>query len=88
MIIPATRSAFGSGAEVAERAIRPAVIIRKNNQSNRSQRGADTQALLMSIYRTLKQRGHPPIETITQAIQTYLSTGQLPLLPPKPAAIG
>ena len=72
----------------AERAIRPAVIIRKNSQSNRSQRGANTQALLMSIYRTLKQRGHPPIETITTAIQTYLSTGQLPLLPPKPAAIG
>jgi len=38
----------------AERAIRPAVIIRKNSYGNRSQRGADTQAVLMSIYRTLK----------------------------------
>jgi len=72
----------------AERAIRPAVIIRKNSQSNRSPRGSDTQAILMSVYRTLKQRGHPPIETITHAIETYLSTGQLPPLPPRTAAIG
>jgi hypothetical protein len=72
----------------AERAIRPAVIIRKNSQCNRSQRGAHTQALLMSVYRTLKQRGHPPIETMTQAIRTYLSTGQLPPLPPMVAASG
>jgi len=72
----------------AERAIRPAVIIRKNSQSNRSQRGANTQAVLMSVYRTLKQRGHPPIETIMNAIETYLGTGRLPPLPPKDAAIG
>lgn len=72
----------------AERAIRPAVIIRKNSQSNRSHRGADTQAVLMSVYRTLKQRGLPPIETIMHAIETYLSTGQLPPLPPKATAIG
>ena len=70
----------------AERAIRPAVIIRKNSQCNRSRRGAHTQALLMSIYRTLKQRGHPPIETMTHAIRTYLSTGQLLPLPPMAAA--
>jgi transposase len=35
----------------AERQIRPAVILRKNSQSNRSDRGATTQAVLMSIYR-------------------------------------
>ena len=72
----------------AEPAIRPAVIIRKNSQSNRSQRGADTQVILMSVYRTLKQRGLPPIETMMHAIETYLSTGQLPPLPPKAPAIG
>ena len=72
----------------AERAIRPAVILRKNSQSNRSPRGAETQAILMSVYRTLKQRGHPPIDTITHAVKTYLSTGQLPPLPKKSAAIG
>jgi len=72
----------------AERAIRPAVIIRKNSQSNRSQRGAETQAVLMSVYRTLKQRGLPPIETIIHAIETYLKNGVLPPLPPKPTAFG
>lgn len=65
-----------------ERAIRPAVIIRKNSYCNRSQRGADTQAVLMSIYRTLKQRGHDPLATITQALTDYLRTGILPPLPP------
>jgi transposase len=65
-----------------ERAIRPAVIIRKNSYGNRSQRGADTQAVLMSIYRTLKQRGHDPLSTITKALTEYLTTGKLPSLPP------
>lgn len=65
-----------------ERAIRPAVIIRKNSYGNRSQRGADTQAVLMSIYRTLKQRGHDPLATITNALTEYLNTGKLPALPP------
>ena len=65
-----------------ERAIRPAVIIRKNIYGNRSQRGADTQAVLMSIYRTLKQRGHDPLTTITKALNEFLTTGKLPRLPP------
>ena len=65
----------------AERAIRPAVIIRKNSQSNRSERGADTQAILMSVYRTLKQRGHQPLHAVIEALQTYLRTGQIPSFP-------
>jgi hypothetical protein len=65
-----------------ERAIRPAVIIRKNTHGNRSQRGADCQAVLMSIYRTLKQRGHNPLQTITHALIEYVTTGKVPALPP------
>jgi transposase len=65
-----------------ERAIRPAVIIRKNSYGNRSQCGADCQAVLMSVYRTLKQRGHHPLNTIITALSTYLFTGKLPDLPP------
>jgi len=72
----------------AERAIRPAVIIRKNSYANRSDRGADTQAVLMTIYRTLKQRGHHPLSILVQAIHTYLTTGQLPPLPEKSTAGG
>ncbi len=64
------------------------MIIRKNSQGKRNQRGTETQAILMSVYRTLKQRGHPPLETITHAIKTYLTTGHLPPLPPFMASSG
>jgi transposase len=65
----------------AERAIRPAVIIRKNSYGNRSERGANCQAVFMSVFRTLKQRGHDPIQTTIDALQNYLTTKQLPQLP-------
>ena len=71
----------------AERSIRPAVILRKNSYGNRSQRGADCQAVLMSVFRTLKQRGYDPIQTVVEAIEHYLTHKQLPPLPtPKPAS--
>ena len=65
----------------AERMIRPAVIIRKNSQSNRSDKGAMTQAILMSIYRTLKLRGQDPVQTVAAALRTHTTTGHLPPLP-------
>jgi transposase len=65
----------------AERSIRPAVILRKNSYGNRSQHGADCQAVLMSVFRTLKQRGHDPIRTTIDAVVSYLGTGKLPPLP-------
>ena len=64
-----------------ERQIRPAVILRKNSQSNRSDRGAAAQAVLMSVYRTLRLRGLNPTKTIADALKAYLTTGQLPPLP-------
>jgi transposase len=73
---------------LAERMIRPAVLIRKNSQSNRSDNGAATQAVWMTIYRTLKLRGHNPMDAITQALRTYLTTGQLPPLPAPVIASG
>jgi transposase len=66
---------------LAERMIRPAVILRKASQSNRSEKGAATQAVLMSIFRTLKLRGHHPIDTLVNALRTYVATGELPPLP-------
>lgn len=65
----------------AERQIRPAVIIRKNSLSNRSDRGAATQSVMMSICRTLKLRGLDPIHTIADALRTHVTTGKLPELP-------
>lgn len=71
---------------LAERMIRPAVVLRKNSQSNRSERGAAVQAVMMSIYQTLKLRGLDPLATITQALRTYVTTGELPPLPASSAA--
>jgi transposase len=68
---------------LAERSIRPAVLLRKNSFGNRSTQGADTQAVLMSIFFTLKKRGHNPVQTLHQALTTYLETGHLPPLPAK-----
>jgi transposase len=72
----------------AERQIRPAVIIRKNSLCNRSEQGAATQAILMSIFRTLKMRGMDATPTIAQALQTLLRTGTLPPLPVENIADG
>jgi hypothetical protein len=72
----------------AERQIRPAVILRKNSQSNRSERGAATQAVLMSVYRTLKLRRLDPTKSIAQALKSYMITGHLPPLPCSDTANG
>lgn len=72
----------------AERQIRPAVILRKNSQSNRSDRGAATQAVLMSIYQTLKLRELDPTQSVTQALRTYVATHQLSKLPEQTIANG
>lgn len=66
---------------LAERAIRPAVILRKNSYGNRSHKGADCQAILMTIFFTLKKRCHNPVSTVCEAITTYLKTGKLPTIP-------
>lgn len=72
----------------AERQVRPAVIMRKNILCNRSPGGADTQAVLMSVFRTLRLRGHNPTKTIAAALRELLQTGTLPPLPPRGAADG
>ncbi len=71
-----------------ERQIRPAVIIRKNSLCNRSEQGAATQAILMSIYRTLKMRGIDPTKAIAEALRSYIQTGTLPPLPVENIADG
>ena len=65
----------------AERMIRPAVIIRTNSLCNRSEQGAATQAILMSVYRTLKLRGLDATATIAEALRAYVQSGKLPPLP-------
>jgi transposase len=70
-----------SDNNAGERAIRPAVMIRKNSYANQSSRGARTQSVLMTIFRTLRLRGLQPIDTILAALATYNHTGTLPPLP-------
>lgn len=70
----------------AERMIRPAVISRKNSYCNRSEKGAMTQAILMSIFRTLHLRQYDPITTLGEALKNYCKTGSLPTLFEKPEA--
>ena len=61
-----------SDNNLAERAMRPQVFLRKASQSNRSERGAATQSVLMSVFRTLKLRGLDPIRTVADALRTYV----------------
>mgnify|MGYP006298793049 CR=1 FL=1 len=64
----------------AERNIRGAVIMRKNSFNNRSEKGAMTQSVLMSVFFTLKQRGLNPVDTVKKALKIYIKTGNLPTL--------
>jgi len=63
-----------------ERSIRGAVIMRKNSYNNRSEQGAMTQSVLMSVFFTLKQRGLNPAETVKKALKIYIETDKLPRL--------
>lgn len=67
--------------KLAERMIRPAMLLRRNCQCNRSERGAAVQSVLISVYRTLKLRGHDPLGAVVEALRTYTATGSLPPLP-------
>lgn len=71
----------------AEREIRPAVLMRKNSYGNKSEKGAEVQAALMSVYRTLKLRGHSPTKTVVEALREKLLNGNLPPLPAKNSEI-
>lgn len=72
----------------AERQIRPAVIMRMKILFNRSTDGADTQAVLISAYRTLRLRGHDTTNTSAAAWRQWLKTGNLLALPAKIVAGG
>lgn len=61
----------------AERALRPAVIVRKLSAGNRTERGAKTHAILASVIQTCRQRGHD----FLQAAQQLLCSPQPLVLP-------
>jgi len=52
----------------AERALRPAVIVRKTGGCNRTERGAKTHAVLASLLVTAKQQGGDPLEALIRVL--------------------
>lgn len=56
----------------AEREIRTAVVMRKISGGSRSSAGADTRAVLMSIFRTQKLQGLDPVQTTIDRIKLRL----------------
>ncbi|WP_146561277.1 IS66 family transposase [Posidoniimonas corsicana] len=72
----------------AEREVRPAVQIRKNSYQNASPSGAHTQAVLMTVLRTLKRRGSNPLHALTEAVKNYAAIGRLPEIPAAVASGG
>ena len=60
----------------AERALRPAVILRKTGGCNRTSRGARTHAVLASLLATAKQQGRAPVEYLIEV--KMAKDGQLP----------
>ena len=59
----------------AERQIRFAVIMRKNYFGNRSMRGAEAQAVLMSLFRTCHLRAIDPIDFLTESVSAAIRSG-------------
>lgn len=70
----------------AERQIRFAVVMRKNSYGNRSMRGAQAQAILMSIFRTCQLRGIDPIEFLAESVAAAIRSGTPISIPDSPAA--
>lgn len=71
---------------LAEREIRPAVLMRKNSFHNMTDEGALVQAMLMTVFRTLKRRGLNPVNALVEALREYVVHGALPPLPERPTS--
>ncbi len=66
-----------------EKGICPAVLIRKNSYGNGSERGAQIQAVMITIMRILKMRRHNPVQILVDALKSYVRSGKLPHLSTK-----
>ena len=69
----------------AERQMRFAVVMRKNSYGNQSKRGAQTQAILMSIFRTCRLRGIDPIEFLAASVAAVIRSGSPLTIPDSPS---
>jgi len=63
-----------------EREIRPAVQMRKAYGGNRSDKGAHTQAVMMTIFRTLQKRRVDPVDFLIRCLRRQIEHGERPSL--------
>ena len=54
---------------LAEREIRPAVVVRKLSAGNRTEAGAETHAVLMSVLRTLARQGRDTLGALAELLR-------------------
>jgi len=64
----------------AERALRPAVVMRKITGGSRSEKGANTWAILASVLRTAEQQGRDLVETIQTLLKAEWAGKNIGLL--------
>jgi hypothetical protein len=57
--------------------------IQKNSYAKGSEKWAKPQATCMTILRTLKMRGHKPVQVLVGSLKSYVCLGQLQPLPTK-----
>jgi hypothetical protein len=62
----------------AEQQMRKPVLTRKVSQQNRSEQGAKTHAVLMSLFRSAELQGKNPVETILSLAKTTLGEEAAP----------
>lgn len=71
----------------ADHAIRPAVVNRKSAGGNRSAQGAETQAILMSLFRTVHQKDLNPASLLTGILRAPTPAPEPLLLGSSPGAV-
>ena len=71
----------------AERQMRFAVVMRKNSYGNRSERGAQAQAILMSIFRTCQLRNIDPIVFLAESVAAAIRSGSPLPIPDSPSEV-
>lgn len=70
----------------AEQQMRKPVLTRKVSQQNRSEQGAKTQAILMSLFRTAELQGQNPIEVVLSLSKSAIDNGAVNEMSSKLAA--
>jgi len=68
----------------AERAIRPAVVVRKISGGSRSKNGAEAWAIVASVVRTARQQGKNVVETIKSLLMAAWAEDKPPTMPAGP----